>query len=279
MIKDFIKNSLFSLKKKKYNFAPVFIIGCGRSGTTILGKTLGKHKDIKYLNEIRDLWHNAYPEFDIWNGNITNSKLFANKTDINIKKNNLLQKLLFREQVLGNATILLEKLPINNFRLDFLNSSFPKAKYIYLTRNGLEVSASIEKRIKNKNWFTQNKYALLQKFYNKHYEIFNCNTFSDIEKGMWEWKMSIDQSDQFFKTLNSQAFIHLSYTDLTETPKSSIEKILKFLNLEYSNNNLNYMCKNIQRNTLILNKTKNNSLLKLGGKILSETIDNTYYPI
>ena len=55
MIRKFIQNILFYLKKNKYTFAPVFIIGCGRSGTTILGETLSKHSKIKYLNERRDL--------------------------------------------------------------------------------------------------------------------------------------------------------------------------------------------------------------------------------
>ena len=71
------------------------------------------------------------------------------RKDVISKQNNLLHYLFFREQVLGNSIILLEKLPINNFRLEFLNASFPDAKYIYLTRNGLEVSKSIEKEYKN----------------------------------------------------------------------------------------------------------------------------------
>src|SRR5215212_6691597 len=45
---------------------PVFILGCGRSGTTIFGAALSKHKSITYLNEPRHLWFAAYPETDIW---------------------------------------------------------------------------------------------------------------------------------------------------------------------------------------------------------------------
>ena len=45
---------------------PVFIIGCGRSGTTIFGTVLSKHQDVAYLNEHRRLWFSAYPETDIW---------------------------------------------------------------------------------------------------------------------------------------------------------------------------------------------------------------------
>ena len=72
---------LFSLKKQNHVFAPVFSIGCGRSGTTILGNTLSQHPDIKYLNERRDVWHRAYPEFNIWEENVLNSKLYANEKD------------------------------------------------------------------------------------------------------------------------------------------------------------------------------------------------------
>ena len=147
MITEFAKNILFNFKKSNYTFNPVFIIGCGRSGTTILGNTLSNHPKIKYLNERRDLWHKSYPEFDIWNKNTQNPKLYTDEKDVVSKNNNLLHHLFFREQVLGKSTILLEKLPINNFRLNFLKNSFPNAKYIYLTRNGLEVSKSIGKMI------------------------------------------------------------------------------------------------------------------------------------
>ena len=133
MISEFPKNILFNLKKHKYTFNPIFIIGCGRSGTTILGKTLSNHPEIKYLNESRDIWHKAYPEFDIWKKGIINPKLFANKDDIIPSKHNALRHLFFREQVLSSKSVLLEKLPVNNFRLEFLNHSFPNAKYIYLT--------------------------------------------------------------------------------------------------------------------------------------------------
>ena len=53
MIKEFVKNILFNLKKNKSTFSPVFIIGCGRSGTTILGNTLAQHPDIKYRRYIK----------------------------------------------------------------------------------------------------------------------------------------------------------------------------------------------------------------------------------
>ena len=40
---------LFIVNKHKYQFRPVFIIGCGRSGTTILGETYQNIKTFVFL--------------------------------------------------------------------------------------------------------------------------------------------------------------------------------------------------------------------------------------
>ena len=278
MLREFVKNILFNLKKNKATFSPVFIIGCGRSGTTILGNTLSQHPDIKYLNERRDLWHRAYPEFDIWNKNTQNPKLYTDEKDVISKKNNLLHHLFFREQVLENSTILLEKLPINNFRLNFLKKSFPNARYIYLSRNGLEVSKSIEKRIQKQNWFGGEKYELLKKYSSDNNILFKTKINSNQEKGMWEWKLSIDESNQFFKKENKDNFIHLSYQNFINSPSESIKNIFDFLKLNYTENWINEISKYIERKNPETKKTEDKSLYLIGGDILNQTIDNSYTP-
>ena len=278
MIKEFVKNILFNLKKKNHVFSPVFIIGCGRSGTTIVGNTLSQHPDIKYLNERRDLWHRAYPEFNIWNENTQNPKLYADKKDVITKKNNLLHHLFFREQVLGNSIILLEKLPINNFRLEFLNASFPDAKYIYLTRNGLEVSKSIEKRIQKQNWFGGEKYDLLKKYSSDNKIHFKTKINGDKERGMWEWKLSIEESNRFFKKENKNNFIHISYQDFIDSPSQIIKNIFDFFRLEYTENWITEISKNIKRKNPEIKTTKDKTLYLIGGDILNKTIDNSYTP-
>lgn len=273
MIKKIVKNILFRLKKNNSTFTPVFIIGCGRSGTTILGETLSLHPKIKYLNERRDLWHQSYPEFNIWDENILNPTLYANEKDYSEEKTSKLRDLFFREQVLENASMLLEKLPINNFRLEFLKKSFPEAKYIYLSRNGLEVSKSIEKRIQKKNWFTGSKFKLLQQFSG------DDNTLeSDEQKGMWEWKLSINESDLFFKNLSKDKYYHLSYQDFIEDTENSLKQIYNFLNLNTTEEFLSILSKNISRKNKTIKKTDDKLLLEMGGEILTQTINNNYSP-
>jgi hypothetical protein len=276
MIREFLKNTIFHFQKKKYIFTPIFIIGCGRSGTTILGETLSKHSEIKYLNERRDLWHKSYPQFNIWNQDTKNPQLFASNKDINNTKSSLLKKLFFREQVIGKSSVLLEKLPINNFRLDFLNSTFPNAKYIYLRRNGLEVSSSIEKQINKRNWFSGEKESLLKKYSEK----INCKTEveTNFEKGMWEWKLSIDESNAFFNKLDNNKFIHLSYQDFIDNTYKELKSIFDFMNLQYSEEFLISISKDINRKNPSLSRIPNDNSEQIGGDILKQSINNTYIP-
>jgi len=276
MIREFLKNTIFHFQKKKYIFTPIFIIGCGRSGTTILGETLSKHSEIKYLNERRDLWHKSYPQFNIWNQDTKNPQLFASNKDINNTKSSLLKKLFFREQVIGKSSVLLEKLPINNFRLDFLNSTFPNAKYIYLRRNGLEVSSSIEKQINKRNWFSGEKESLLKKYSEKM--NFKTEVETNFEKGMWEWKLSIDESNAFFNKLDNNKFIHLSYQDFIDNTYKELKSIFDFMNLQYSEEFLISISKDINRKNPSLSRIPNDNSEQIGGDILKQSINNTYIP-
>jgi hypothetical protein len=44
--------------------APIFIIGCGRSGTTLQGEVFSMHPMVKYFYEPYDLWAAIHPATD-----------------------------------------------------------------------------------------------------------------------------------------------------------------------------------------------------------------------
>ena len=62
----------FGLEKRLPQFRqvkqPVFILGTGRSGTTILGLILSLHRDVGFLNEPKALWHSVNPADDLIGG-------------------------------------------------------------------------------------------------------------------------------------------------------------------------------------------------------------------
>ena len=233
--------------KTEIRFKPVFIIGCGRSGTTIFGSTLGKHPKIQYLNERRDLWHKAFPDLDIWSGKSDNPQLYVSSANIDEQKSQLIRKLFFREQKKIKAEILLEKLPINNFRLEFLNTIFPDALYIYLHRNGLEVARSIEKMSYTKNWFGKNdiKWKLIESLAKERFH-FDGQNLTEFEKGLVEWRLSLDYSEELFSKMDQKRFFSLSYQSFLNDPEFQVKKILEFLNLPCDQVDLNNMVEGIE---------------------------------
>jgi len=269
----------FLLKKKNYSFSPVFIIGCGRSGTTILGNSLDKHKSIRYLNERRDIWHRAYPELDIWSGNHKNPLFFATADNNNIKKTKKLRQLYFREQVAANCTILMEKLPINNFRLKFIQACFPEARYIYLYRNGLEVAESISKKISN-GWFGHKnlKWKLLTTFGKENgFNYSDEDLASDFHKGIYEWRLSMELSDNFFKTLDKEKYISISYSDLADNPYKTFNSIFNFLHLKATESLLKEITFSINRKNKKILQSEDATVLKIGGNLLLQSLDNNYF--
>ena len=275
---NFINEIKFICNKNKYTFSPIFIIGCGRSGTTVLGNTISYHHEIKYLNEPRKIWHKAYPEFNIWKQNVTKPKLRIQKEDICPKKTNQLKTIFFKEQVISNSKILLEKLPINCFRLNFLHQSFPNAKYIYLTRNGLEVSYSISKKIEKENWYTGEKENLLINLAHEGKIKFPVN-INNQEKGMLEWRLSMEYSHKFFKHFNSKNYLHFSYENFIKEPKIILKKIFDFLELTFSDELIVRATKNIRRSNNVIRSTQSENLKELGGDFLTSSINDSYSPI
>lgn len=142
--------SFFSVAKKipqlKKVKSPLFILGTGRSGTTILGVVLSMHQDVGFLNEPKAIWHSIYPNEDII-GNYTRDKAYY-RLDQNNSNDNIKQA---AHRLYGTylATVLskrvVDKYPELVFRVPFVRQIFPDAKFIFLVRNGWDTCASIDK--------------------------------------------------------------------------------------------------------------------------------------
>ena len=254
--------------RDKHQLNIVFLIGCGRSGTTILGQTIGNHHDVTYLNERRDIWHKVYPEFDIWSGKEKQPKLVVRSEDSSVSKDKRLNKLFLIEQVGKNGKVLLEKLPTNSFRLEYLNKAFPNAKYIYLQRNGLEVAKSIEPLIKKGKWLGKNdlKWQQLDKLVAKD-PLLKTEKFSDYEKGLIEWRFSMQYSEEFFKNFDQSRYHSLTYDEFMNNPQIALHRIFNFLDLETSNNLLNTFSTEINRRSNVLDFVTERELFIAGDNL------------
>src|SRR5690606_3362604 len=118
-----------------------FIIGAGRSGTNILRDSLTQFSNIStwpcdeinlvFRHGNRNMPHDEYGKEEV--NKI--ARQYIIKTFETLQKKN------------GNTRIL-EKTCANTLRVPFLDEIFPNAKFIFIVRNGYDVTASAVKRWK-----------------------------------------------------------------------------------------------------------------------------------
>jgi hypothetical protein len=217
--------------------SPVFILGCGRSGTTILGNLLAQHPSVTYLHERRDLWTGAYPETDIWTEHAVarHGKLVFTESDVSPRKTRALKKLFALELRKSRRPVLVEKLPINNFRLSFIRAMFPDCRFIHIWRNGLEVARSIEAMSIQGRWFRPDQYRwnLLAEYAQAMPETAHLPALcrSDYEKGLLEWRVSTEAATSFLGCLPQDNWLEVSYSAFVADPFGTSERLSDFLHL------------------------------------------------
>ena len=121
-----------------------FLLGCGRSGTTILGQALGRHPGIYYLNEPIHYWYAIDSRTDHLNFFGGHGRCFFEEKDLTPRMRRRFQRLFGQLQWYADHKIIVEKLPVNPLRMAWLNALCPSARFIHLIRDGRYVCRSIE---------------------------------------------------------------------------------------------------------------------------------------
>jgi LPS sulfotransferase NodH len=261
---------------------PVFILGCGRSGTTILGKVLSRHRKITYLNEPRELWSSAYPETDVWTSSAYTSggKIHLSTADADHKKSARIRRMFRFETLVSRRPLLIEKLPINNFRLRFIHAIFPDARYIHIYRNGLEVASSIARANRTGDWFGSGGYK-----WNQLVEYATaegragdvpalCTT--DFERGLLEWRLSTEAAISFLGELADNAYFELSYDDFVTHSADAVARIFKFIGVDAAAEIETFVAEAVSRRSARIDDRIASEKLKLiGGKLLPLSMDKS----
>jgi hypothetical protein len=124
---------------------PVFILGTGRSGTTVLGKVLSMHREVGFLNEPKAMWHAFHSEEDLigsYSRGVAHYRLgTAEATPKRIQSAHRLFGAYLAATMSKRAV---DKYPELIFRVPFVKALFPDAKFLFLVRNGWDTCHSIE---------------------------------------------------------------------------------------------------------------------------------------
>lgn len=124
--------------------APVFILGTGRSGTTILGIVLSMHRDVGFLNEPKAMWASLCRFEDLigsYHRDAARYRLGGDDATAIIARG--AQRIYGGYLWLAGVRRIVDKYPEMIFRTEFLRAIFPDARFLFLSRSGVATCGSI----------------------------------------------------------------------------------------------------------------------------------------
>lgn len=201
------------------------IVGCARSGTSILGELGSLHPDVKYIFEAHQIW-----ELGGLGVNGSHQLTAAHATSES--------KALIREWFVnqkGAAKLLLEKNPRNVLRIPYVRGIFPKAKIVHIVRDGRDVACSMVPGCGGDHW-SHLKPPLWKNLFLSYQGALRCAL-------AWKEIMEIALQD-----LAEVPHLQIRYEDLIADPYRVLQQLLSYLNLDPDPAVTNF-CKKIQNST------------------------------
>lgn len=232
----------------------MFIVGCGRSGTTILGRLLEQHPQLAYLNEPRRIWK-LDQRTNIWERptRLGRRHLEMTEKDVRPDIHTRIARAFEAEVREQNAARLVEKLPINSFRIAYLDAMFPDALFVHVLRNGLEVARSIDRVRDTLMWFGRDdyKWTLLAEYARQQglgalAELAGNDT---ILRGLLEWRLSVMSCLTDEQRLPATRWLELRYEDLLADPVTACVTLEQFIGVEPDRAMRDFAASQVQRRT------------------------------
>ena len=231
---------------------PIFILGTGRSGTTILGIVLSMHREIGYLNEPKAIWHLIHPHEDIiGNYSQADAKYRLTAEDATDEMRQRAVQMFGAYLTATRSKRIVDKYPELIFRVDFVRALFPDARFIFLVRNGWDTCHSIanwsqrlsvEINGEKHDWWGVNdrKWRLLVEQLVKTDPIFaeiagEVKHFDrHLDRAAIEWTITMQEGLRLMQT--APDCIHLvRFEDLTAAPDEVLSELSNFCELPADN--------------------------------------------
>ena len=213
--KFFNKKDIVNYVNTKSTDKIIFILGLPRSGTSLAEQIISSHSKVYGAGELNYL------------ENIIKKKFFTkNKINLNLPSNDELISLVAEgsQQYLNliknfktSKNIITDKAPQNFKWIGFINLFFPNAKIIHCHRDAKDNFLSLYKNFfpEGLEW-TYNEENLIN--YYKNYKIMM----------------------NFWNKLFPEKIYHLEYEKVINNPKDEIKNLVKFCDLEWEDNCLNF---------------------------------------
>ncbi|MBV1867940.1 MAG: sulfotransferase [Marinosulfonomonas sp.] len=234
---------------------PIFILGVGRSGTTILGKILALHRDVGYLNEPKALWHSALGNDDLI-GSYTalQGRYRLSPADLSKRGLRCLRRGYLAFLWMAGCRRVVDKYPELLFRSELLDGVFPDAHKIVLVRNGADICRSIERwsqthgdasadwwGLNDRKWTTLlNELILPDPQFADILPVFR-NMTRHIDRAAIEWIVSMQEALRL-KDSGTPNLYFIRYEDMLADPANVLSHLFDVCNLPQDPVALEYAC-------------------------------------
>ncbi len=257
LVLSFLGKIATSKRKFKPVKKPIFIIGTGRSGTTILGLVLSMHKDVGYLNEPKAIWHQIHPYEDVIGSYSKDEGLYhLSSEDANNDRCHQANQIFGAFLSSTFSRRLVDKYPELIFRVDFVKALFPDARFILLIRNGWDTCRSIASwserhgiyvNDETQDWWGVNdrKWKLLveQLVYTdiEFQEVAEeVSSFDQhLDRAVIEWVVTMQEGLRLLET-RSDCIYTVCFEELTTNPAEVLPNLCEFFDLRLDTTFLKY---------------------------------------
>jgi hypothetical protein len=234
---------------------PVFIFGCGRSGTTIIGRIIGSHRRLAYLNEPIHYWHAIDPRTDNIDFFGGKGLCFLDAADATARARARFDRLFGQSQAVTGAEVVVEKFPTHALRIEWLSALCPKARFIHVLRDGRAVCRSIDVLSRAYRYKVIGM-AGLNQWWGNHFHKWRTLVREGKRRGLYvealgelgdeaatdyvgmaayEWLVSLDQIYASVARLNlgPDRFLEVRYEDFVRNPESCLRQVERLINVAH----------------------------------------------
>lgn len=237
-------------------YTPIVIIGAPRSGTNMLRDVLTTLPNFGTwpCDEINYIWRHG-------NRNSPTDEFSPDMANLTVKK--YIRNAFERICISQNINYVMEKTCANSLRVDFVDSIFPDAKYIFLIRDGRDVVSSAIKRwtapldipyllrkaryvpVSDLPYYVVKYfYIRLQRLYSKEKRLSSWGPkYTDMaeivknkslpEVCAIQWAQCVKRAENSFLTIEPERVFRLRYEDFVSDPLQQLINIADFLNIKF----------------------------------------------